>query len=445
MRQNILKYKGYTHFDFRKTPSKYYDKVKNSKWIKSHGFYPFIHFQIKFKKYVENKENNSKVIKEKERDIYYSSHVDRYIYQYYADILNTKYNTYAKNNGINKVSIAYRKGLKGKCNIHFAKEVFEFIKKTKQSIIIVGDYTSFFDNLDHRYLKEKISAVLGVSKLPDDQYKVFKSITKFSYVELHDIENYKKLDRSKINNLDKYFNTHDFQEFKKSLLYTNSKDFGIPQGSAISAVYSNIYMIDFDKKLNDYVTGKQGIYRRYCDDFIIVLPCEINSLNIVKDEIIQKINNIKNDVPRLILHPEKTEFFRYNCNTQNKINKIAGDGKILNYLGFAFDGDIVKLREKSLFKYYSRAYKKVKTVNRHKNKTDYFAIKKSLYQLYTHLGDKKYRSNKKCKKNKYRYGNFITYARRAHELMSSSELLKSEIRNQIKKHWKKINNRLNNE
>ena len=65
MRQNILKYKGYTHFDFRKTPSKYYDKVKNSKWIKSHGFYPFIHFQIKFKKYVENKENNSKVIKEK--------------------------------------------------------------------------------------------------------------------------------------------------------------------------------------------------------------------------------------------------------------------------------------------------------------------------------------------------------------------------------------------
>lgn len=190
MKQNILKYKGYTHLDIRKNPNKYYLKVKNSKWIKSHGFYPFIHFQIKFEKYIENKENNSKAIKEKVRDIYYSSHIDRYIYQYYADILNTKYNVYAKNNGINKVSTAYRKGWKSKCNIHFAKEVFEFIRKTKQSIIIVGDYTSFFDNLDHRYLKEKISTVLGVSNLSDEQYKVFKSITKFSYIELKDIESY---------------------------------------------------------------------------------------------------------------------------------------------------------------------------------------------------------------------------------------------------------------
>lgn len=35
---------------------------------------------------------------------------------------------------------------------------------------------------------------------------------------------------------------------------------------------SNIYLIDFDKKINDYVKANNGLYRRYCDDLIIVIP-----------------------------------------------------------------------------------------------------------------------------------------------------------------------------
>lgn len=40
----------------------------------------------------------------------------------------------------------------------------------------------------------------------------------------------------------------------------------------ISAVLSNIYMLEADKMINDYVCGKQGLYMRYSDDFIIILP-----------------------------------------------------------------------------------------------------------------------------------------------------------------------------
>lgn len=432
-KHRILKYKGYTHLDIKKFPNDYYKRISNSKWIKSHGFYPFIHYQMIFNKYVENKELNTKKREKKTRDLYYSSHIDRYIYQYYANILNTKYNLYAERNGINKAITAYRKGFKGKCNINFAKEVLEFIKGTERSIIIVGDYKSFFDNLDHIYLKDKISSVLGIERLPDDQYKVFRSITKFTYFEMSDIEKYIGKKRNEMRDYEKYFNTDEFHKFKEKYLKINKKDFGIPQGSSISAVYSNIYMIKFDEELNNYVTARKGFYRRYCDDFIIVIPCGTSDVNELKMKYLKKLNDIISSVPRLEINLKKTEIFLYSNSKEGKLYGLNTKGKTLNYLGFNFDGHIVKIREKSLFKYYSRAFKKVRTVNSHKGKEDYFATKKSLYQLYTHLGDKKHSG---------KYGNFITYARRSHEVIDSSKLLKSEIRNQIKRHWKKINKRL---
>ncbi|OAB33137.1 hypothetical protein PMSD_15605 [Paenibacillus macquariensis subsp. defensor] len=59
---------------------------------------------------------------------------------------------------------------------------------------------------------------------------------------------------------------------KKIYIKPHSDNFGVPQGSAISAVLSNIYMLDFDKIVNDNVTEKNGLYMRYSDDFIVILP-----------------------------------------------------------------------------------------------------------------------------------------------------------------------------
>ncbi len=104
-----------------------------------HGFYPFIHFKIKFKKY--NKKSNGKKIKE--RDIYYASHLDSYIYKYYGEKLNEYYNSIVKELNINEVSIAYRNNLSGQSNIHFAREVINFIKSNERAYIYVADFTNF--------------------------------------------------------------------------------------------------------------------------------------------------------------------------------------------------------------------------------------------------------------------------------------------------------------
>lgn len=434
MANNILKYKGYTHFDVRKKPAKYMNKVKNPCWVNKHGFYPFIHFQMIFNKYIELADG-TKEKKLKERDIYYSSHVDRYIYQYYASKLNQGYNEYVKSDGTNKAVIGYRKGMKGKSNIHFAKEVFEFIGQQDNAVIMVGDFTNFFDNLDHKYLKKMINNVQGSIELSEDEYKVFRSITKFSFIELEDIEIEKGMKRIEMKKEEKYFSTDQFQEVKKSSLKTNNKTFGIPQGSAISAIYSNVYMIEFDRIINDIATGKRGLYRRYCDDFIIVIPVEnIKEYELVINGIRAEINNLVDSIPRLELHTDKTQFLAYNSISESKFEDKPGCERILDYLGFSYDGKEVRLREKSLFKYYSRAYKKVRTLNKHIKRDNYNAIRKTLYRRYTHLGDKRYSTE---------HGNFITYARKAHEIMDSSKYLESAIRNQYKRHWAKIVKRIN--
>lgn len=430
MKKEIFTDKYYTHFDIKKHHLDYEERVKNANWVSKHGFYPFIHFQMGMDKYT-NDEQGNKYIKHKDREIYYSAHIDRFIYQYYGNKINDKYNIYAEANGFSKVCTAYRNCSPGKSNIDFAKEVFEFIVMNKSVFVFVGDFSKFFDNLDHKYLKEQLKRVNDGKSLDLADYAIFKNLTRFSYLEAEDIEKENGLLRRDMRDWDKYFDTKAFQEFKAKHLYKNQNNYGIPQGSSISSVYANTYMVEFDKKINDYITSKRGMYRRYCDDIIIVVPLsEEKKQEHEYKEIADTIFTIKNDIPNLTLNEDKTEQFYY---SNDNIEKIYGDSNLINYLGFTFDGKSVRIREKSLFKFYCRAYKKIKKVNNAPDEKSYNAGKKAVYKSYTHLGVKKHSKD---------HGNFLTYAYKAHDIFSESEYLQSNIRNQVKRHWKKIDSRL---
>ena len=82
--------------------------------------------------------------------------------------------------------------------------------------------------------------------MDEADYAIYKNITKFAYIEADDIELEKGLLRRDMRKLDKYFETEEFREFKKKYLQKNNKDYQIPQGSSISAVYANVYMINFN-------------------------------------------------------------------------------------------------------------------------------------------------------------------------------------------------------
>lgn len=184
-------------------------------------------------------------------------------------------------------------------------------------------------------------------------------------------------------------------------------------------------MMEFDKVINAYVTARKGLYRRYCDDFIIVIAGEDNSYS---DFIFQQTKAI----PNLDLQPEKTEQFLFNRQNEKRLVSIDKKKHHINYLGFYFDGKMVKIRDKSLFKYYSRAYKKANSVKWTVDKKRQKEILRRLFDLYTYIGDKEYDSKGR------KYGNFLTYARKAHKEFTDSQLIESEINKQVRRHWKKI-------
>lgn len=97
--------------------------------------------------------------------------------------------------------------------------------------------------------------VLGVERLPQDYFSVFKNITRFSSWGWKDIvkaagENIEERGvRKKINSKDTVLTKEQFQKSKKDIK-KNVSGVGVPQGSPISAVLSNIYMIEFINTLS---------------------------------------------------------------------------------------------------------------------------------------------------------------------------------------------------
>ena len=207
--------------------------IKDPNNISKHSFYPFIHYKKDMTKYSAQLGKK----KPKERDICYAAHIDRCIFQYYSFLLNEQYNQKIADEGIYEVPIAYRSDLH-KTNIFFSKKAFDFIRKAESCYIMVGDYTGFFDNLNHHYLKEQWCNLLGVDRLPKDHYAVFKNITKYSRWELDDLLKINGLEinrrgKAQMNKQALVISHEDFHRFR-SHIHKNTDLFGIPQGSPIS-------------------------------------------------------------------------------------------------------------------------------------------------------------------------------------------------------------------
>lgn len=434
--------KKYLHFDTTIQINHFKNYLLNEDKIKSHSFLPFINFEIKFKKYVTISKdktlpiNEQKTKKEKTRLICYASHRDAYIYKYYGDILNNYYSEFARENQIDDNILAYRNNKPGKNNVDFSKEVFEYIQSNENAIIISIDFTKFFDTINHRELKNNLKLVLGTDELPDNWYKVFKSITQYSYVKKEKIDEYlfanygvKELKRQlKSKKLKQIMSAKDFRKFKNDYLLKNKKPYGIPQGSGMSAVCSNVHLVGFDCEISKWAKKNNALYRRYCDDLIIVIPVDkldVARMNSFKNEIYKIIHSFKS--LGIKVQEEKTEIRVYH---NNKILDFNYKPSSLDYLGFVYNGDSIQIREKSLFKYYTRAYRKANTCKRVFYKTGKKFKRNELYQIYTHLGHK-------YKKR----GNFITYSNKAHLKMKSLNC-NSKIKKQTKRHWIRVQKRL---
>lgn len=366
MKQRIFKYKNYKHIDKKRDISEIINLVKNKKFVIEHGFYPFLSYDDHAEKYkkVAKKEYERKT---KDRPIKYASHIDRYIYQWYSYLLNEKYNDFCEKNNMNKSVIAYRTCLKGKTNIEFSKIAFDFIKKSKECYILVSDFSSFFDNIEHSILKKNLCRILDTKILEEDYYKVLRSMTSYSYIKKDVLTNYlieNKIEtKESLKKCNSLLDNTEWKKVKKDLkkdIIKNDKSYGIPQGSPLSGLFANIYMIDFDKKMVEYVSERNGLYMRYSDDLIIVIPkSEVASIS----SIWNKIEGLKKEYSTMIINLDKTCGYLYEKNTIKSLhNDLIGmeNGKnSISYLGFSFDGRYIRFRDKTLTKFFYKLYRKI--------------------------------------------------------------------------------------
>jgi len=293
--------------------------------------------------------------------------MDSLIYSYYGYCLNEKYQEYIKSIKIDKSVLAYRTDL-DKCNIDFANEAFELIKRKKKCTAITLDIKGFFDNLDHKILMDQWRKVIGVDRLPEDQFKIYKSLCNYAYVNKNTLLHYLGINLKRVSPKPKTLIEPTAQNFKilreRNIIVTNKEPFGIPQGSGISGVLSNIYMIGFDSYMLKKSRKMGFSYFRYCDDILII--CDSTEANLVAHLAYTKIKAYKLQIQ--VQKEDKIAFRRvegclcaFDARKLNKHNYISPPPKRRNefkkrlqYLGFEFDGKNTFIRSSTMSKYYRR-------------------------------------------------------------------------------------------
>ena len=315
------------------------------------------------------------------RTVSYASHIDSHIYKRYYCILKDAYEGKIKNTRLNDEVIAYRDFHDAQRNgvkINFPNllaaydAVLEIKKRDNKCYALCFDISHFFDSIDHEILKEQWSAILGCDRLPADHYNIYKSLTKFSYIDRNDINKYvSSVSKSlKIKfSPDRIFSSaKDFRKFRDSKVkfYKNpglSKEgvapHGIPQGICISTILSNIYFLPFDKSVSDYVHSINGFYRRFCDDILIIIPNDPKQKENCISFIKQKISELGE---ALKIHPinERDRYSKSQC--YDFTDEISISRKPFEYLGISFDGKNVRLRQSSVSKYQKKVIKAVKAL-----------------------------------------------------------------------------------
>ncbi|KAB2664534.1 hypothetical protein F9K91_14075 [Brucella tritici] len=431
--------KHYIHFDRAISPQKIQRIANDRVAVARHPFFPLLRFHEQWTKFRDQK----KPKKKKVRPLRYASRLDAAIYARYRCELSEYYEEALAIKGISNVPVAYRRLPKeeggNKCNIDIAKDVFSFIKKTGKCTVTVVDIKSYFESLDHRRIEAVWADLIGKS-LPEDHLAVFKSLTKYSIVDVEKLfarlemkekvsvgsrkeRRQRRIDALRANGYRQICSPKEFRDIvaggngkHPSLIQKNGFDFGIPQGTPISDLIANFYLLDFDKEVNEHVDALGGIYHRYSDDIIVVLPAE--NVDSFEDMKIFLQDRIRKYGAKIQIQDKKVCIGEFNdIGATLNYSHLFGDASKngLEYLGFEYDGQRVKIKNSTL----SNAWRKLKRksyghawrfVLRYRNKGEvwirnnypYLALEKRMLQNVTFNQD-----------NGFESWTFVKYAQRA--------------------------------
>ena len=415
----------YIHFDLPLSAEVASNYVCDPEKVARHAFYPLLRYEILTPRIKKSTLGSGRPFEKepKKRSIAYPAHKDGYIFSYYKSILESRYEEWLANEGLDETVTAFR-SFDHQNNVTLAKKAFDFIRSNPNCRIVVTDVTSFFDHINHELLKSKWTRFLGVSELPNDHYAVFKAITRYSYVEKHKAYNLFRVRLSgrldRLNSPKRLCTPRQFREkvVARGLVKRGAaKGAGIPQGTSLSPLLSNIYMADLDLAMYKWVSSFGGKYWRYCDDILVVLPGQ-NGPDISK---------------RLDLELNSLELTRSDDKTNTYLSGELGSQRQLQYLGLVFNGRHTVIRSSSIHRYRRKIKKSVRLAESrqiregHGNPNTAPFRKQALYNMYSEKPLRGKRIRERVSGRKYK-GNFTHYMGKAAKRLNSSRLSRQRLR-----------------
>ncbi|MFK4512448.1 reverse transcriptase domain-containing protein [Bradyrhizobium daqingense] len=133
------------------------------------------------------------------------------------------------------------------------------------------------------------------------------------------------------------------------------KNYGIPQGSPISDLLANIYLLKFDCAVRERIAKLGGVYFRYSDDILLICP---GGEDVGKSLAYDMRVMIKKFGEKLVIKEKKSSVFVFSSKGSTQVCTLVQgeqDKNGLEYLGFRFDGRKVFIRDSTL----SNLYRKV--------------------------------------------------------------------------------------
>jgi hypothetical protein len=458
--------KHYPHFDKPIRIEDIEKLVRDPEAVARNSFYPFMRFEEKWQPF-RDKEGGKP--DKKIRQLRFASRRDAYIYSFYRHILREPYEAALASCGLNNNIIAYRKLStpegKGKSNIDFALDAFNVIRDCGDAAVVTLDISKFFESIDHELLRQKWCALLGRMELPHDHQAVFRAITRYAVVDrdaAYERLGYLKWQTKGASQIPVY--TRRFKdmprqlctnaEFREkvcgkgdafaSLVETNQDDFGIPQGSPISDILANLYLIGFDCALKSYVDAIGGSFFRYSDDIIIIVPGGEGQAVAARDFAMAEV---KNHGAKIVIKESKTSVLKYypvpGGQAFAKLHGEQGENG-LEYLGFRYDGKAAYLRDATLSRLYRKVTRSIRAeacalVRRYPGKNQAYIEGKfdapKFMQRYGRVADFDPHGS-------YETWTFWTYARRAIETFGP---LGKPIGGQLKNYGKIVRTRMRHE
>jgi RNA-directed DNA polymerase len=325
------KQRHYLHFDVRLDADRIGTRACDPAFVAAHAFWPLIAFEVeKHRRASEPRQAVKKV-----RVIMYAAHADAAIFSRYAHLLAAPYEEHLAAQGFSEVVCAYRAGAGSAASS--ASEVFARIAAWPKATVVKLDVAGFFDSIRQDDIYSAWKRLLGVPKLPDDHYRVFRGLTRFSWVKREDVRSYLSGQGPAGGRI---ATPDQFDRFFRApgLIHRHRGTAGIPQGNPLSAMMSNLVMLEFDRTMNTFASAVGGLYRRYSDDILFAAP------ELDPDLLIQDVEARLGALGMSINQP-KTRVVRFGPD--------AEQGSRIDFLGLSFDGRQVGISHATLSRFYA--------------------------------------------------------------------------------------------